>query len=156
MKSHFWPEKSTNIGIEYRGSTSFRLFDQKSYGIELRDAVDKDTDSAIMDFPKQSDFILYAPANDKTLIRNTLIYELSNQIGMYATRTKYVQLFIDGQYLGLYVLMEKMKRDKSRIDVTKMASTDISGNAVTGGYIFKIDKSFGIAYLINNDYQSNN
>jgi hypothetical protein len=133
----------SNIGIEYRGSTSFRLFDQKSYGIELRDAVDKDTDSAIMDFPKQSDFILYAPANDKTLIRNTLIYELSNQIGMYATRTKYVQLFIDGQYLGLYVLMEKMKRDKNRIDVTKMASTDISGNAVTGGYIFKIDKSAG-------------
>ena len=84
----------SNIGIEYRGSTSFRLFDQKSYGFELRDALDNDTDSAIMDFPKQSDFILYAPANDKALIRNTLIYDLSNQIGMYATRTKYVQLNI--------------------------------------------------------------
>ena len=67
----------SNIGIEYRGSTSFRLFDQKSYGFELRDAFDEDTDSVIMDFPKQSDFILYAPANDKALIRNTLIYDLS-------------------------------------------------------------------------------
>jgi hypothetical protein len=133
----------SNIGIEYRGSTSFRLFDQKSFGIELRDAADNDTDSAIMDFPKQSDFILYAPANDKALIRNTLIYDLSNQIGMYATRTKYVQLYMDGQYLGLYVLMEKMKRDKSRVNITKMANTDIAGSAVTGGYIFKIDKSAG-------------
>jgi hypothetical protein len=133
----------SNIGIEYRGSTSFRLFDQKSYGFELRDAFDEDTDSVIMDFPKQSDFILYAPANDKALIRNTLIYDLSNQIGMYATRTKYVQLNIDGEYLGLYVLMEKIKRDKNRVNITKMASTDNEGNAATGGYIFKIDKSAG-------------
>lgn len=141
----------SNIGIEYRGSTSFRLFDQKSYGIELRDAADNDTDSAIMDFPKQSDFILYAPANDKSLIRNTLIYDLSNQIGMYATRTKYVQLNIDGQYLGLYVLMEKIKRDKNRVNITKMANTDISGSAVTGGYIFKIDKSAGDNSLVGWD-----
>jgi hypothetical protein len=133
----------SNIGIEYRGSTSFRLFDQKSYGFELRDKLDQDTDSAIMDFPKQSDFILYAPANDKALIRNTLIYDLSNQIGMYTTRTKYIQLYIDGEYLGLYVLMEKIKRDKSRVNITKMSSTDNSGTAVTGGYILKIDKSAG-------------
>lgn len=141
----------SNIGIEYRGSTSFRLFDQKSYGIELRDAVDNDTDSVIMDFPKQSDFILYAPANDKALIRNTLIYDLSNQIGMYAARTKYVQLYIDGEYLGLYVLMEKIKRDKSRVNITKMASTDNSGSAITGGYILKIDKSAGDNTLVGWD-----
>ena len=133
----------SNIGIEYRGSTSFRLFDQKSYGIELRDAADNDTDSVIMDFSKESDFILYALANDKALIRNTLIYDLSNQIGMYAAKTKYVHLNIDGQYLGLYVLMEKIKRDKNRVNITKMANTDIAGSAVTGGYIFKIDKSSG-------------
>ena len=138
----------SNIGIEYRGSTSFRLFDQKSYGFELRDALDNDTDSAIMDFPKQSDFILYAPANDKSLIRNTLIYDLSNQIGMYATRTKYVQLYIDGSYLGLYVLMEKMKRDKARVNITKMSATDNDGSQVTGGYIFKIDKSAGDNALV--------
>jgi len=133
----------SNIGIEYRGSTSYRLFDQKSYGFELRDVADNDTDSAIMDFPIQSDFILYAPANDKSLIRNTLIYDLSNQIGMYASRTKYVQLYIDGSYLGLYVLMEKMKRDKSRVNISKMATTDNDASQVTGGYIIKIDKSAG-------------
>lgn len=141
----------SNIGIEYRGSTSFRLFDQKSYGIELRDINDNDTDSAIMDFPKQSDFILYAPANDKSLIRNTLIYDLSNQINMYATRTKYVQLHIDGEYLGLYVLMEKIKRDKNRVNLTKMSATDNDGTAVTGGYIIKIDKSAGDNTLIGWD-----
>ncbi len=141
----------SNIGIEYRGSTSFRLFEQKSYGFELRDKMDQDTDSAIMDFPKQSDFILYAPANDKALIRNTLIYDLSNQIGMYASRTKYMQLYIDGQYMGLYVLMEKLKRDKNRINITKMSNVDNTGSAVTGGYILKIDKSAGDNDLVGWD-----
>jgi hypothetical protein len=133
----------SNIGIEYRGSTSFRLFDQKSYGFELRDAINQSTDSAIMDFPKQSDFILYAPANDKALIRNTLIYDLSNQIGMYAVRTKYVQLYINGKYDGLYVLMEKIKRDKNRVNITKIANTDNGSPEITGGYMLKIDKSAG-------------
>ena len=133
----------SNIGIEYRGSTSFRLFDQKSFGFELRDVSDNDTDSAIMDFPIQSDFILYAPANDKSLIRNTIIYDLSNQIGMYATRTKYVHLYINGSYEGLYVLMEKMKSDKARVNISKLASTDVDATTNTGGYIIKIDKSAG-------------
>ena len=133
----------SNIGIEYRGSTSFRLFEQKSYGFELRDAMNQSTDSAIMDFPKQSDFILYAPANDKSLIRNTLIYDLSNQLGMYAVRTKYVQLFINGKYDGLYVLMEKIKRDKNRVNIAKLATTDNNSSEITGGYILKIDKSAG-------------
>ncbi len=133
----------SNIGIEYRGSTSFRLFEQKSYGFELRDASNQSTDSAIMDFPKQSDFILYAPANDKSLIRNSLIYDLSNQIGMYASRTKYVQLYINAEYQGLYVLMEKLKRDKNRVNITKISNNDNDSISVTGGYIIKIDKSAG-------------
>ena len=133
----------SKIGIEYRGSTSFRLFDQKSFGFELRDSLNLSTDSAIMDFPKQSDFILYAPANDKSLVRNVLIYDLSNQIGMYATRTRYVQLYLNGSYIGLYALMEKIKRDKNRVNITKMGSGDNTGAALTGGYIIKIDKSAG-------------
>jgi hypothetical protein len=119
------------------------LFDQKSYGLELRDSLDQSTDSVIMDFPKQSDFILYAPANDKSLIRNVLIYDLSNQIGMYATKTKFVKLYINGEYLGLYAFMEKIKRDKNRVNITKIGSGDNTGTAVTGGYILKIDKSAG-------------
>lgn len=141
----------SNIGIEYRGSTSFRLFDQKSYGFELRDANNEDTDSVLMDFPKQSDFILYAPANDKSLIRNVLIYDLSNQINMYASRTKFVQLNVDGEYLGVYVLMEKIKRDKNRVNISKLTTTDNEGTTLTGGYILKIDKSAGDNTLIGWD-----
>lgn len=125
------------IGIEYRGSSSF-YFDQKSFGFEFWDALSNGIDSVIMDLPKGDDFILYAPANDKSLLRNVLTYELSNQIGMYATKTRFVQLYLNGSYNGLYVLMEKIKRNKSRVNISKASSSDNSG-----GYIIKVDKSTG-------------
>ena len=126
-----------DIGIEYRGSSSLS-FDQKSFGFEFWDATGNGMDSVMMDFPKEEDFILYAPANDKSLLRNVLIYDLSNRIGMYATRTKWAQLYINDSYNGLYVVMEKIKRNKNRVNISKVSATD-----VTGGYILKIDKSTG-------------
>jgi hypothetical protein len=47
--------------------------------------------------------------------------------------------------------MEKIKRDKSRVNITKMASSDNSGSAITGGYILKIDKSAGDNTLVGWD-----
>lgn len=134
---------SSYIGIEYRGSTSFRLFDQKSYGIELRDAQGNEVNTNFLGFPVDQDFILYAPANDKSLLRNVLIYQLSNEMGMYAAKTKFVDLYMNGVYDGLYVAMEKIKRTEGRLNLTKMTVTDNTDPNVTGGYIFKIDKSAG-------------
>ena len=42
---------------------------------------------------------------------------------------------INDEFLGIYVLMEKIKRDKNRVDISKNKAEDISG-----GYIIKIDK----------------
>lgn len=126
------------IGIELRGSSSL-YFDQKSYGFEFRNSAGEGIDTTILDLPKEEDFILYGPANDKSLLRNVIIYELSNQIGWYASRTRFVQLHINGSYNGLYVLMEKIKRNKNRVNISKIASDN------TGGYIIKIDKSSGDA-----------
>ena len=47
-------------------------------------------------------------------------YELSRSIGMYASRSKFVELEVNGDYKGVYILMEKLKRDKNRIDIKKL------------------------------------
>jgi hypothetical protein len=52
-------------------------------------------------------------------------------------------------------LMEKIKRDKNRVNITKMASTDNEGNTVTGGYIFKIDKVLQKSFIIIIKYKFN-
>jgi len=129
-----------NIGIEYRGSSS-QLFDKKSYGFETWDEKNEDMDYPLLGFPEEEDWIFYGPYSDKTLIRNKLIYDLSNQIGRYASRTKFCELTINNQYMGVYVFMEKLKRDKNRIAIKKLENDDLDSINISGGYIIKIDKS---------------
>ena len=134
-----------NIGIEIRGSSS-QFFDKKSYGFETWDESGEDLNVSLAGYPEEEDWILYGPYSDKSLIRNVLIYNLSNQIDRYATKTKFYNLDINNQFLGVYVLMEKIKRDKNRVDISKNKAEDISG-----GYIIKIDKPTGDGDSFNSD-----
>ena len=126
-------------GIKFRGQSSL-WFNKKNYSIEMRDELGADLDTSFLNFPKEEDWILHGPYADKSLLRNVLIMDLARKMGQYASRTKYVDLFVNGDYLGIYVLMEKIKRDKDRVDIAKLKTTDIEGDELTGGYIFKIDK----------------
>lgn len=130
------------VGIEHRGSAS-QFFPKKPYGFETRDGTDKSIKAAILGMPAESDWILNASYTDKSLMRDVLTYHLSNQMGRYASRTKYVELVLDGDYRGVYIMMEKIKRDANRIDIASLKTTDNSGDALTGGYILKIDKNTG-------------
>jgi hypothetical protein len=105
--------------------------------------------TSVLGLPKESDWVLYAPYSDKTLIRDALAYELSNQMGRYAPRTRFVEVFIDRtggklsqrDYMGVYVLVEKIKRGKNRVNIAELSPSDTSEPAITGGYIFKRDHS---------------
>jgi len=100
-------------------------------------------DTTVLGMPAENAWILYAPYNDKTCLRNVLSYDIANKTGHYASRTRYCELVLNGQYQGIYVLMEKIKRDASRVNIKKIETTDTTGNKLTGGYIFKIDKPTG-------------
>jgi hypothetical protein len=132
-------EYTGKIGIEIRGQSS-QMFPMKSYSLELRDAAGKSVDRSLFGFPKESDWVLYAPYTDKTLMRNVLAYQLSRDLGQWAARTKFVEVVINGDYRGVYVFMERIKRNTGRVNIPKMAKTDVSGDALTGGYIFSLDK----------------
>ncbi len=127
------------IGIEVRGQSS-TMFPMKSYGIELRDAAGLSQDVALFGMPAESDWVLYAPYTDKTLMRNVLAYQLSRELGHWAARTKFVELILDGDYKGVYVFEEKIKRGSGRVNIAKLKTTDVTGDDVTGGYIFSVDK----------------
>ncbi|WP_341908275.1 CotH kinase family protein [Fluviicola taffensis] len=133
---------NNKIGIERRGSTSGD-FPQKSYGFETRDINGTVKDTILLGMPDEHDWILYAPYNDKSCMRNILTYELANKMQHYASRTVLCELVLNGQYQGIYTLMEKIKRDPNRVDIAKLLPTDIAGDDLTGGYIIKIDKSTG-------------
>jgi hypothetical protein len=149
------------IGIEYRGSSSQALFDKKSFGFETWDQDENDLDTAILGFPSESDWILYGPYSDKTLMRNKLTFDLFSFTERYSSRTKYVEVVLNGQYHGIYLFMEKVKRDKNRVDIANLKPEDNEGEELTGGYILKLDKfegsgggGFASEYRPNN-YQNN-
>ncbi len=131
-----------NISIEIRGSTS-QQYPKKGYGLETQDSIGNNNNVSILGLPVENDWILYGPYPDKTCIRNMLTFHLSRRMGNYAPRAVYCELIIDGDYRGLYMMMEKIKRDNDRVDVAKLDSTDITGIDITGGYIIKVDKTTG-------------
>lgn len=128
-----------------RGSTSQEVYAKKGYSIELRNADSTDRSESLLGMPKESDWALIGPYNDKTLIRDALAYHTARQIMPYAPRAQHVELVRNGNYRGVYLLAEKIKRDKDRVAIEKN-ETDI-----TGGYIIKMDKFTGAT---NDSWQS--
>ncbi|MEC7714497.1 MAG: CotH kinase family protein, partial [Actinomycetota bacterium] len=122
------------VGIHVRGNTS-RDFDKKSYAFETWNEDDEDLDVALLGLPAEEDWVLQGPFSDKTLIRNHLIYQLSRDIGRYAARTRFVELEINGDYRGVYVLMEKIKRDEVRVALPEGAAL-LKRDGVEGGEQF--------------------
>lgn len=127
-----------NIGIEIRGKYSASL-PQKPYGFETRDSLDRNLDVSLFHLPEENDWILLANYNDKTFMRNTLSFELFRKMGHYAPRTQFCEVMVNGQYKGIYILTEKIKRDKNRVDISKLTADENEGDDLTGGYIFKVD-----------------
>ena len=139
------------ISIEYRGSSS-QSFPKKPYGFETQDSLGNNNNVSLLGMPIENDWILYAPYTDKSLMRNFLTFDLGRKMGNYCSRTVYCELVINGDYQGVYILMEKIKRDKNRVDIADLDSDDLNGDSLTGGYIVKIDKFTGSG---GSNWQSN-
>ncbi len=129
-------------GIEFRGSSS-QMFPKKPYGIELWNKDGEENPQPLLGMPKETDWILFASYNEKSLMHNVFTMSLGRQLNMYASRTRYVELVLNGNYQGVYVFMEKIKRDDNRVAISNLKVEDVSGDQLTGGYILKIDKSTG-------------
>ena len=133
------------IRLKLHGTYSLR-FPKKSLRIELQDSTGDNNNVPIIGLPEENDFILYAPFQDKTLIKNVFTYNLGRKMGYYAPRTRFCELVLNGRDLGLHVLIEKIKRDRNRVNIREMDSNDISGVSLTGGYILEYNLGLEIAY----------
>lgn len=142
------PTIATRSGIKVRGSSTAGR-PKPSLSLEAWNEYDQNKNIAPLGMPSESDWVLWGPYNfDLTLMHNPFIYELSNQIGRYAVRTRFVEVFLnmdggpltDNDYYGVYALMEKISRDEDRVDVDRIFPEHDRDPGVTGGYIFKIDR----------------
>jgi hypothetical protein len=128
-------------------------FGQKSYALELRDADGEDHDAALLGMPADSDWAIYGPWSEKSLMRNKLIFDWMRALrGADGTsmRTRFVEIFINQResdtigydaYQGVHVLMEKIKINADRVPIGNLNEHTIDPDMITGGYIFRKDKT---------------
>lgn len=130
------------IGIEYRGQWSLQ-FPKKGYSIELRDAAGDDAAYPLLGMPPDSDWVLRAGYYDRTLMRDALGFWLFSEVwGRYASRFRFVELYLDGEYQGVYLACEKIKRGSHRVDLPKVAADAATGD-LSGGYLVHIESNTG-------------
>jgi len=145
------------IGIEDRGSSSL-MFEKKSFNVETRTSTGTNLNVSLLGLPAENDWVLYAPYSDKSLMRNVLAYQMGNLTGRWSPHTRYCELYINNEYRGVYVLIEKIKRDNNRLNLASLKPVDISGDELTGGYILKIDRpdpgAWISPYKARNDIQN--
>ncbi|MBL7765771.1 MAG: CotH kinase family protein [Chitinophagaceae bacterium] len=128
-----------NLAIEKQGFTS-AWNDKPNYDFEFQNYnYSSDTSVALLGMPKESDWILKACVTDEYMMKDPLTFEMSRRMKYYAPRTRFVEVMLNGEYVGMYILTEKMKRDSARINIAKLNPWDTSGVELTGGYIFEIN-----------------
>ena len=145
------PTISTVAGVEFRGSTSQADFYflpglvKKPYGIELwTDSTGvKAKKLSLLQMPEETDWVLNASYNDRSFMRDFIAQSLAGRIGLLHSKAKFVELIINDEYRGVYVLMEKVKQGKNRVPISDLYPTENAGDDVTGGYLLKIDKTSG-------------
>ncbi len=126
------------IGIKLRGNSSLS-FAQKKYTIETQDAEGNDLKASPFGMPAESDWVLLAPYNDLSLVRDVFAFSMWTEMGHWAPRTQMCEVVVNGEYQGVYVFCEKIKRDKDRVDIAKLKEDDVEGPELTGGYIVRVD-----------------
>jgi hypothetical protein len=142
------PDISQRAIFRRRGSST-EGYAKPSFSLETRNEFEGDERIKLLGMPEESDWIFYAPNNfEPILIHNPLAYDLSRQMGRYATRTRFAEVYLNttgglvtsNNYSGIYVVEEKIKRGPDRVDIDKIEAENLTEPSITGGYMFKIDR----------------
>ncbi len=99
--------------IKGRGNSTW-LLDKKPFNLYL------DETSSLLGLPESDKFCLLANAYDESNIRNKLVYDFANKVETNWTPScEYVDLYINGEYYGLYLLTERVQIGESKIDISQ-------------------------------------
>lgn len=129
------PDWESDMLIRVRGNSS-RHFDKKNYLIRLLEDDGTHLSHEMMGMASHYEWALHGPYLDKSLIRNYMWYNIAGEFMGYAPNVRFCELIIDGEYKGLYVMIETIANGEDcRINV----SEPIEGTDQTG-YIVRLDR----------------
>ncbi|MBE5823260.1 MAG: hypothetical protein E7308_04245 [Butyrivibrio sp.] len=113
------PDISMNVGVKLRGASSYN-FDKRQYRLTFfKDEYGtKKMDYDFFGMGYADSWVLNGPFLDKTLARNYMVYALGAEMMDWAPECKYVELFVDGRYKGVYLLIEPISVGPGRLDLS--------------------------------------
>src|SRR5688572_4116800 len=141
------PELISPLSTTVRGASSAD-FPKKGYNVKFSDAEGKKQAQSLLDLPAYEKWSLIAPWSfDLSYINNSVVYALSNQLGRWAPRTRFAEVFFNSDggevdsadYAGIYVITDRIEVGAGRVEIASLSASDVAGTAVTGGYILKMD-----------------
>lgn len=125
---------NSSLEIRGRGNSTWDLMPKKPYRLKLTAKL------PLLGMPSSRDWVLLANYSDKSLMRNALAMELGASLGMpWAPRSRFVELYLNDRYDGVYQLMENIKIAKDRVDIDELGEDDDDADVVTGGYLLEVD-----------------
>ena len=106
-------------GLKLRGASSYH-FDKNQYRLKFyrEESMKKALDFGFLGLPPDSDWILHGPFLDQSLLRNYLMYTLSGEVMDWAPHCRFLELFVDGRYEGVYLAVESISEDPERLNLT--------------------------------------
>ena len=114
------PNSIYRAAIKYRGASSYSKFDKKQYRIKFyKNKKDSAKKVSLAGMGANSEWVLNGPYLDKTLIRNKLVYDLARELNGWAPDTRFVELFVDGEYQGVYLAVEPVTNGESRLRLSE-------------------------------------
>jgi len=126
--------------IRGRGNSTWS-YPKKPYRLKLTNS------TALLGMPANKHWVLLANYVDKTLVRTEAAFDLSEKLGMaWTPRSVPVVLKVNGDYRGLYQLVEHVRIDKNRINIPELKVGDTTPDKVSGGYLIEIDWRKGEDY----------
>lgn len=103
---------STIMKIRGRGNSTWDLHPKKPYQMKL------DSKEEFLDMPKQKKWIFLAEYSDKSLLRNTIAFELGHLSSLdWTPKSEFAEIYVNGEYSGTYNVSEKVEEKSSRVDI---------------------------------------
>ena len=100
--------------IRGRGNSSFKWYDKKPYRIKLNEK------HKILGLDKAKKWVLLANYRDVTDLMNTFVFEMAEWMGLpYTNHTRYAEVFLNGDYIGLYQITEQIEQGSNRVNISK-------------------------------------
>ncbi len=128
-------DKPLPLKIKGHGNWTWRDFEKKPYRLKFNEKAKP------LGMKKSKHFVLMANADDYLgFLRNTVGFELSRLLGLsYTPQQEPVEVVLNGNYIGLYMLTDKIRVAKKRVNIEEQADMETHPDSITGGWLIEID-----------------